>query len=279
MPLVSVVTGCYNEEGNIDDLVARIRQQFAQLPGYDYGTYTFIADYLPWANGDGMEHRNSTILTSGSSLASNPGGILGTVSHEYFHQWNVERIRPAELEPFDFERANMTAFAGVVAARHGAALRDYASLRRWSVEQPADFWAELWRFADVRASRGWERVLENGDRMPGARWFAGARLNFAENLLRHRDDRRRRRGTEERRRRGRGAAAGDAADPPLRGALRRALQRHPDPGLRAPLHRRGGGGRRRPRRPALRRRGGGHLPRARPRPHPGRQRPLDHGGP
>lgn len=83
-------------------------QMWGELPKYDYGTYTFIADYLPWANGDGMEHRNSTILTSGSSLASNPGGILGTVSHEFFHQWNVERIRPAELEPFDFQRANMT---------------------------------------------------------------------------------------------------------------------------------------------------------------------------
>jgi acetoacetyl-CoA synthetase len=82
----------------------------------------------------------------------------------------------------------MTAFARTVAARHGQALRDYANLRLWSVEQRADFWAELWQFADVRASRGWDRVLEDGDRMPGARWFAGARLNFAENLLRHRDD-------------------------------------------------------------------------------------------
>ena len=81
---------------------------WGELPKYDYGTYTFIADYLPWANGDGMEHRNSTLLTSSTSLASNPGGILGTVSHEFFHQWNVERIRPATLEPFDFERANMS---------------------------------------------------------------------------------------------------------------------------------------------------------------------------
>jgi acetoacetyl-CoA synthetase len=86
------------------------------------------------------------------------------------------------------ERANMTAFARRVAARHGQALLDYAKLRIWSVEQSADFWVELWRFVDVRASRGWDRVLDDGDRMPGARWFAGARLNFAENLLRHRDD-------------------------------------------------------------------------------------------
>ncbi len=102
-------------EAERDSFVAKVKKvvdsheaMWGGLPRYDYGTYTFIADYLPWASGDGMEHRNSTILTSGSSLASNPGGILGTVSHEYFHQWNVERIRPASLEPFDFERANMS---------------------------------------------------------------------------------------------------------------------------------------------------------------------------
>jgi acetoacetyl-CoA synthetase len=84
--------------------------------------------------------------------------------------------------------ANMTAFARAVAARHGQALRDYATLRAWSVEQSADFWVELWRFAEVRASRPWDVVLQDGARMPGARWFAGAKLNFAENLLRQRDD-------------------------------------------------------------------------------------------
>jgi acetoacetyl-CoA synthetase len=84
--------------------------------------------------------------------------------------------------------ANMTAFADMVAGRHGQELRDYGRLRAWSVERPADFWAELWRYAGVRASRPWDRVLVDGERMPGARWFAGAELNFAENMLRHRDD-------------------------------------------------------------------------------------------
>ncbi len=86
-------------------------------------------------------------------------------------------------------QANVTAFAQSVAGRHGSELRDYRKLRAWSVDRPADFWAELWRFAGVRASRPWQRVLDDGGRMPGARWFAGAELNFAENLLRHRDDR------------------------------------------------------------------------------------------
>lgn len=75
---------------------------------YDHGLYTFIADYLPWASGDGMEHRNSTILASTASLADNALGLLGTLSHEFFHSWNVERIRPKNLEPFDFSRENMS---------------------------------------------------------------------------------------------------------------------------------------------------------------------------
>jgi acetoacetyl-CoA synthetase len=80
--------------------------------------------------------------------------------------------------------ANLTAFAHAVAARHGQALRDYAKLRAWSVEQSADFWAEFWQFAEVRASRPCDAVLKDGARMPGARWFAGAELNFDYNLLR-----------------------------------------------------------------------------------------------
>jgi len=89
-------------------VVLEQRAIYGELPRFDYGTYTFIADYLPWVFGDGMEHRNSTILSSSGSLATNFGGLLGTASHEFFHSWNVERIRPKSLEPFDFERANMS---------------------------------------------------------------------------------------------------------------------------------------------------------------------------
>jgi predicted metalloprotease with PDZ domain len=81
---------------------------FGEPPDFDYGTYTFIACYLPHVFGDGMEHRNSTILTSTRSLSAGPLGNLGTVSHEFFHAWNVERIRPRSLEPFDFEQANLS---------------------------------------------------------------------------------------------------------------------------------------------------------------------------
>lgn len=82
---------------------------FGGLPDYDFGRYTFVANYLPQTSSDGMEHRNSTSLTSSRPLRG-PGalGNLGTVAHEFFHAWNVERIRPKDLEPFDFERANMS---------------------------------------------------------------------------------------------------------------------------------------------------------------------------
>ena len=81
---------------------------FGEAPRFDHGTYTFIADYLPQVDGDGMEHRNSTILTDEQSLFRANFDQLRTASHELFHAWNVERIRPAELEPFDFTRANPT---------------------------------------------------------------------------------------------------------------------------------------------------------------------------
>ncbi len=66
---------------------------------------------------------------------------------------------------------------------------NYRSLYQWSIDHPLDFWPAVWRFTGVQASCLWDDVLLDGDRMPGARWFPGARLNFAENLLRDRDER------------------------------------------------------------------------------------------
>ncbi len=94
---------------NVKKVVLQQKAIFGELPTYDYGEYTFLGCYIPNATGDGMEHRNSTIVTSTRSL-ENGGmdGNIGTVSHEFFHCWNVERIRPQSLEPFDFEEANMS---------------------------------------------------------------------------------------------------------------------------------------------------------------------------
>jgi predicted metalloprotease with PDZ domain len=93
---------------DVERIVHETRHVFGEYPAFEGNTYTFIADYLPWASGDGMEHRNSTILTSASSIRSNRIGLLETVSHEFVHVWNVERIRPHSLEPFDFEDASMS---------------------------------------------------------------------------------------------------------------------------------------------------------------------------
>lgn len=84
--------------------------------------------------------------------------------------------------------ANLTRFIAQVNPRHGLSLQEYRSLYDWSIREPALFWQELARFAEVQAQWGSEPVLQNADRMPGARWFAGTQLNFAENLLRFQDD-------------------------------------------------------------------------------------------
>ncbi len=81
----------------------------------------------------------------------------------------------------------LTAFMRQAEAKWGGRFADYEALHRWSVEQPEQFWSSLWDFCGVIGQRG-DRVVVDGDRMPGAKWFPEARLNFAENLLRHQDD-------------------------------------------------------------------------------------------
>jgi predicted metalloprotease with PDZ domain len=98
-------------DGFVKDVEKIVRVEaaiFGELPPYEPGRYTFIADYLPYADEDGMEHRNSTVMTSRGSIASARVQLLDTCAHEFFHSWNVERIRPRSLEPFDLERVNMS---------------------------------------------------------------------------------------------------------------------------------------------------------------------------
>jgi predicted metalloprotease with PDZ domain len=93
---------------DIEKVVREQRAIIGEFPDYEPGSYTFLIDYLPWSGGDGMEHRNSTVISGSGSLAQSGRRALGTVSHEFFHNWNVERIRPASLEPFNFEDANIS---------------------------------------------------------------------------------------------------------------------------------------------------------------------------
>jgi len=90
------------------DVVKTQQDIYGELPDFDYGRYTFLCSYNPWIGGDGMEHRNSTICSASVGLEGYAERLIGTVSHEFFHCWNVERIRPASLEPFSFDHANMS---------------------------------------------------------------------------------------------------------------------------------------------------------------------------
>ncbi|MBU2486370.1 MAG: acetoacetate--CoA ligase, partial [Alphaproteobacteria bacterium] len=74
------------------------------------------------------------------------------------------------------------AFAAFAGERAGRALEDPLALHEWSITDREGFWSALWDFCGVRGEKG-NRVIENGDAMPGARFFPDAQLNFAENLL------------------------------------------------------------------------------------------------
>jgi acetoacetyl-CoA synthetase len=87
------------------------------------------------------------------------------------------------------QQANITKFAEFVNRKHGLEIESYWQLYEWSIERIPDFWEAVWEFADVKASHTYESVVDDLTRFPGAKWFPGAKLNFAENLLRHRDNR------------------------------------------------------------------------------------------
>jgi len=94
--------------------------------------------------------------------------------------------KPSEAQ---IQNSNMYRFMNIVNEKYAQKFNDYAPLYEWSVENVADFWATMWEFADIIASKPYDEVVDDVTKMPGAKWFSGARLNFAENLLRFRDDR------------------------------------------------------------------------------------------
>ncbi len=84
------------------------------------------------------------------------------------------------------EHANITSFARMAITDWELPINDYPAFYRWSIDKPQQFWQSVWKFARVKGERG-QPVLVHANRMPGAKWFPEARLNFAENLLRRRD--------------------------------------------------------------------------------------------
>jgi acetoacetyl-CoA synthetase len=85
--------------------------------------------------------------------------------------------------------SNLTQFISFANENYSARVQSYPELYRWSVTNITDFWSALWKYIGVISSRPYEKIVDDLTRFPGAKWFLGARLNFAENLLRYDDER------------------------------------------------------------------------------------------
>jgi acetoacetyl-CoA synthetase len=94
--------------------------------------------------------------------------------------------KPSEEQ---IKTSNMYRFMNVINEKFNQKINEFAPLYDWSIENIPDFWAAMWDYADIIASKPYDQVIDDVSKMPGAKWFPGARLNFAENLLRYRDDR------------------------------------------------------------------------------------------
>jgi len=86
------------------------------------------------------------------------------------------------------KHANITQFISFVNKKHGLQINSYDELYKWSIENIHDFWAAMWEFGKIKASRRYDMVIDDLTKFPGAKWFIGSRLNFAENLLRYKDN-------------------------------------------------------------------------------------------
>ncbi|MDA8210266.1 MAG: acetoacetate--CoA ligase [Clostridia bacterium] len=87
------------------------------------------------------------------------------------------------------KQANLTRFMDFVNKKSGQKLTDYNELYNWSIENSPAFWEAMWEFGGIKASRPYDQVVDSFEDLLGSKWFVGARLNFAENLLRFQDDR------------------------------------------------------------------------------------------
>ncbi|MEA3358037.1 MAG: acetyl-coenzyme A synthetase N-terminal domain-containing protein, partial [Thermodesulfobacteriota bacterium] len=86
------------------------------------------------------------------------------------------------------KNSNMYRFMNFINKKHSLDINEYRALYKWSIENIPEFWASFWQFADIKYSKMYDTVIDDVHKMPGTKWFEGARLNFAENLLRFRDD-------------------------------------------------------------------------------------------
>ena len=82
----------------------------------------------------------------------------------------------------------MEAFRLQVNSRYDINLKDYMDLYKWSINNIADFWKAIWGFMSIEFSNDYSTIIDDEKKMPGAKWFEGSKLNFAENLLKYRDE-------------------------------------------------------------------------------------------
>lgn len=87
------------------------------------------------------------------------------------------------------KKSNIAKFIDYINKRYAKQFSTYDELYSWSISDIPDFWAAIWDFGKIKASKSYDTVVDDLKKMPGAKWFSGARLNFAENLLRYRDNR------------------------------------------------------------------------------------------
>src|SRR5436190_9871632 len=146
---------------------------FGTLPKYDNGTYTFLVDYLPYVSSDGMEHRNSSVITNGRPFTKDTAEQqIGSISHEFFHSWNVKRIRPRSLEPFDYERVNMSGelwFAEGFTEYYGPLM-----LERAGLSSPDEFVGEIRRSLNTVLTSPGREVFSLADMSRRAGFVDGA---------------------------------------------------------------------------------------------------------
>jgi len=86
------------------------------------------------------------------------------------------------------KNSNMLEFLSYIASKYDLPNNEYYTIHQWSIENIPEFWAEIWDYFQIKHSKTYVQVVDNPKKMPGAKWFTGARLNFAENLLSRKDD-------------------------------------------------------------------------------------------
>ncbi|HEY2843872.1 MAG TPA: hypothetical protein VGJ09_09485, partial [Bryobacteraceae bacterium] len=153
---------------------------FGALPKYDNGAYTFLLDYLPYVSSDGMEHRDSSVITSARPFTRETAEQqLGSVAHEFFHSWNVKRIRPRSLQPFDYERVNMSGelwFAEGFTEYYGPLV-----LRRAGLFSTDEFLANVSRAINTVLTAPGREVFSIADMSRQAGFIDGAASTEAQN--------------------------------------------------------------------------------------------------